>query len=836
MAISRPFAYNPTLQTSGVSAQYGTFSVGFPDISYGTNPGGLKWWDGPDESLGYVIGTSLPTGGRVAPDGTIGNVQFWRTTAFTDSSYITLSNKITGQSFTSTQDASNYFFFNGYWTAYPLTVLFVGGNFTAYSGISNNRIVRLNTDGSYDTSFVIGNGFNVVVRESLIQSDGKIIVGGDFTTYSGISSNNIARLNTNGSYDTSYIVGTGFNGAIVTSSIQSDQKIIFGGQFTTYQGTTRNRIARLNTNGSYDTSFVIGTGFDGVVNTSPIQSDGKIVLGGQFTTYQGTTRNGIARLNTDGSYDTSFIIGTGFNGAIFSSLIQSDGKIIVSGAFSTYSGISSNNIVRLNTNGSYDTSFVVGTGFQSNVNTLALQSDGKIIAGGDFISYSGISRNRIVRLNTDGSYDTSFVIGTGFNGTVSTSSIQSDGKIIVGGTFTSYSGISNNRIARLNTNGSYDSTFNSGTNNLVNSFSIQPDGKTIVGGDFTSYQSNVNRVISLYENGNIRQSFNIGIGFNDIVRTSLIQSDGKIIVGGDFTSYQGTSMNKIVRLNTDGSLDTSFVIGTGFDINSSVDDSIIQSDGKIILCGSFSAYSGVTRRGIVRLNTNGSYDTSFIIGTGFAGSVNTSSIQSDGKIIVGGSFISYSGISSNRIARINTDGSYDTSFVIGTGFDDGILTSSIQSDGKIIVGGFFSSYSGISSNRIARLNTDGSYDSSFVIGTGFIGIVRSSSIQSDGKIIIGGDFTTYQGVTRNRIARLNTDGSYDTSFVIGDGFNNTVSTSSVQSDGKILIGGGFTTYSGISTNKIVRLNTNGSYDTSFTSGNVTNLQQSVVTILIKYFI
>jgi len=118
MATSRPFAYNPTLITIDVLEQYGTLSVGFQYISYGESASGLKWWEGPDEDLGYCIGASLPTGGILAPDGIYGDVTFWRTQTFSDAQFITLANKITGQNFGSSLEAVTFLNDNGYWTSY----------------------------------------------------------------------------------------------------------------------------------------------------------------------------------------------------------------------------------------------------------------------------------------------------------------------------------------------------------------------------------------------------------------------------------------------------------------------------------------------------------------------------------------------------------------------------------------------------------------------------------------------------------------------------------------------------------------------------------------------
>jgi uncharacterized delta-60 repeat protein len=355
--------------------------------------------------------------------------------------------------------------------------------------------------------------------------------------------------------------------------------------------------------------------------------------------------------------------------------------------------------------------------------------------------------------------DPAFNPGTGANGDIRTTAIQSDGKIIIGGEFTSYNETGRNRIARLNTDGSLDAGFNPGT------------------------------------------------GADGIIYTTAIQSDGKIIIGGNFTAYNGTARNRIARLNTDGSLDASFNPGTG--TNGYIATTAIQSDGKIIIGGQFTSYNGTARNYIARLNTDGTLDAGFNPGAGasnqfLATSILTAAIQSDGKIIIGGDFVSYNGTARNRIARLNTDGTLDASFNPGTGANSYILTTAIQSDGKIIIGGAFTSYDGTARNYVARLNTDGILDAGFNPGTGANQFIQTTVIQSDGKIIIGGWFTSYDGTVINRIARLNSDGTLDAGFNPGTGANSTIYTTSLQSDGKIIIGGAFTSYNGTGRNRIAR--------------------------------
>ena len=344
--------------------------------------------------------------------------------------------------------------------------------------------------GTLDPSFNSGTSVNDVILAIAIQNDSKIIIGGNFTAYNGTAINRIARLNSDGTSDATFTPGTGADNIIRTIAIQSDGKIIIGGTFTNYNGSTLNNIARLNSNGTIDVTFTLGTGANSTVNTAVLQGDGKIIIGGDFTSYNGTSRNRIARLNADGTLDATFDPGVGANATVFSTAIQSDGKIVIGGSFSTYNSNTKNFIARINSNGSFDASFA-GTGTNGTIRTIRIQSDGKIFMAGVFNTYDGVARISVARANSDGSLDISFEPGTGANSAVRTSAIQSDGKILIGGEFTSYNTTAINRIARLNSDGSIDATFNTGTgaNNTVWSTAIQSDGRIIIGGMFTTYNS-----------------------------------------------------------------------------------------------------------------------------------------------------------------------------------------------------------------------------------------------------------------------------------------------------------------------------------------------------------
>lgn len=348
-------------------------------------------------------------------------------------------------------------------------------------------------------------------------------------------------------------------------------------------------------------------------------------------------------------------------------------------------------------------------------------------------------------------------------------------------------------------------------NNTVLAVKVQADGNILFGGQFTQYNAiTYNRIVRLLPDGSVDATFSIGTGFNDRVFDIDVQADGKIICVGGFTSYNGTPASKIIRLNADGSIDGTFVYGTGFTIpvifgtTVQVQTVKVIASGKIMVVGAMDNYNGNAINGICRLNTNGSIDGTFSAGgVSVATGEYCTSIaeQVDGKYIVVGNYTTFNGVPKNAILRLNTGGTTDGTFG-GTGFTLGVggtIDVDLQTDGKIVVCGTFSAYSGTSSPNIARINTNGTIDGTFVVGTGFDAPTINAVIYSSGKIVIGGQFTTYQGVTSNRIIKLNSDGSIDTAWNVLGGFaTGEVSSISINASETLLyMGGSFLTFDGV---------------------------------------
>jgi uncharacterized delta-60 repeat protein len=490
-----------------------------------------------------------------------------------------------------------------------------------------------------------------------------------------------------------------------------------------------------------------GTDAQSQVNAVVVQpADNKSIIGGDFSSYNGASRHGIARINIDGQLDTTFDPGDGVSvatGDFISALaLQPDGKVIVAGSFSSFNGHACGNIARLNADGSLDTAFLnkAGAGASGTVRSLVLRGDGTIILGGDFTSYNGIVRNYVARLNADGSLDTTYNPGTALNHSVYALGPAAGTTINVSataaGTDLEYTNIVNvgapsgvltvsydmlaipddMRVYYGNTNTAagtgvliFDTGLVSGTNTVVIPF-----------GPTNGLTANTIEIVMNQGNGTPGT-------FWDFTASVQTFAGDQLIVGGDFTSAGGVpGQDHIARLLGDGSLDATFDPSSG--ANGRVRAIVVQSSGAAVVGGDFTLMNGQTASHIVRLNANGSTDTGFFCGTGTDGGVyhlnyipqtlsTNQTVQGTNivttvttnleTIYVGGPFTEYNGTHRLGFARLNIDGSLDTSF-LDTAYNqfaglprhyyndrpNAVFASAVQSDGNVMIGGSFSQVGG----------------------------------------------------------------------------------------------------------------------------------------------
>ena len=365
-----------------------------------------------------------------------------------------------------------------------------------------------------------------------------------------------------------------------------------------------------------------------------------------------------------------------------------------------------------------------------------------------------------------GEVDTSFSIGTGANGVIFTTKVRTnDNKIYIGGVFDAYNGNSAKRIARLNVTGSFDTTFiTPGTESSVNAIALQPDLKCVIGGDFTFVgNTGSRRLARLNDNGSLDTAFTtkLGTGPDGGVDALALQPDGKILVGGRFLNFNGVARVRLLRLNADGSLDTTFTPGLG--PNQPVVSIQMQPDGKSLVCGNFTSFNGVVRAGIVRLNADGSVDNTFDTGVGATGLVNGAIVQDDGKIIVYGGFNFFNNQPRVKIVRLEANGTIDAAYAQNTAFNSDIRDAELLPSGKLTVVGVFFEINGLSSRSVARLNIDGSHDTGFNPGTGagFLNspnsaAVNASGLDTQGRLVVVGEFRQFNDIPFNFITRVGT--------------------------------------------------------------------------------
>jgi uncharacterized delta-60 repeat protein len=769
---------------------------------------------------------------------------------------------------------------------------------SAITPIYVNHLARLNTDGTLDTTFYPDPSSDVL--GIAIQSNGAMVVGGIFTSFApnnavtGTLRNYIGRVNADGSIDANF--NPSLNQLVNTVTVLPNQHILVGGAFTSLQAsgggppTFFNHVAILDPDGSIDPTFSFGaaTAPTGQVRAFAQQPNGQVIFAGSFSPMDGSNAAYISRLNGDATIDPTFNSGAdgpvnsvavlpsgastviptnsgvwlnpggsvrytysaATNGEIICSAQQADGKLIIGGLFSTFAGVAGlQNIVRLNTDGSVDTSFepsVTGA-----VSAIVIQpADGKIVIGGGFTSVSGVNNAYLARLNTDGSVDSAFSPTPNLQ--VLSLLMLPNGQILVGGDFSQMlpneatTVVSINFLARVNADGTVDSAFNPDINGPVYCLGINASGQYILGGSFTSFTPNLGSTTYNLENlARVNPNGTPDTAFypdpNAAVVVLAVLANGQVIAGGSFTAWEqnanltgvtppavtpGTivSSNYLSRINTDGTVDTTFAPNP----NGPLSALTLQPDGKMLLGGSFSALqpnrTGIPadRSDIARINADGTIDLSFdpslngvadtiaylSDGSLFVGG-NFTTIQVGGAALIGGSFANVGGLPAPNLARLNADGSYDSSF---TSNADGTVNAiTVLPGGAALVGGTFAHVQGNAQANLARLTAGGSFDPTFAPAVN--GPVNAVAVQTNGEYLVGGSFTTAGGVGSPNLARLGPSGSPDATFL--PSVNGTVDAVVAQANGQIVVAGSFTSVGGHPIVGVARLNSNGSVDTSF---------------------
>jgi uncharacterized delta-60 repeat protein len=617
-----------------------------------------------------------------------------------------------------------------------------GGSFWINEGQSPHYVARLSIDGALDKGFNTNDVGGGSITRFIIQPNGKTVfaVGGD-----------IHRLTSGGQLDGAFDIS--FRGGIpYCLGLQGDGKILAGGSFTNVLSGSSwvpcKYLGRFNQDGSLDSTFAPVSGPDSPVMSINLIQDGRIFITGDFTNYDGQPRGHVAILQ---------------GGPLSSPVIDGQPQSQTLSAGQTLSlGV----VARGLPAPSYQW-FFNSTPIQNSTNpVLVLKNARARNAGGYTVTVSnslGITVSDVATvsvtptLTTPGMPDVDFATGDGPNAPVNAIAVQADGKVIISGAFDHVDSVFRKRLARLNTDGSLDSTFDPGTGAgglipvPISAIALQGTN-ILIGGSFNSF-AGVPRggIARLFPDGSIDQSFNAGSNAFSVQR--ILLQGTNVVVGG---------FNFLARLSADGVRDPGYnpVLPPGSDIFALGQ----QSDGRIIA-------------GLSRVNQDGSRDIGFAptlsitndntdcyapIGGGSQGAqLRALCVQPDDKIVIAGRFHRVSGVARNNVARLKADGTVDPTFNPGTGTDSSVQTAVLCADGKILIGGCFNSYNGVTRHGIARINSDGTLDTTFNPGAGIAGsdipIINCLRQARDGRIFVGGLFTQVNGMPRKNFARLQGD-------------------------------------------------------------------------------
>jgi uncharacterized delta-60 repeat protein len=837
--------------------------------------------------------------------------------------------------------------------------ILLGGNFGALNGEPRSRLGRLNSDGGLDASFNPGGGEHVYTL--VPQADGGILVGGMLGMLGGKACAGLGRLNADGTRDTGFAATA--NSSVYCCVAQPDGKIVIGGGFHEVSGQARFHIARLNPDGSLDSAFNPGTsgGSYGDVWTLALQTDGKILVGGDFTILGGQSRAYLGRLNADGSVDATF--DPGASAWVLQLLLNQEGGVVACGHFTNLAGLARNGLGRLNNtepatqhlayNGSTITWLRGGTSaevwrttfdFSTNGTEWVSLGHGTRIEGGwraSAVSVPAGARIRARGFVNSGSWGGSssyvetltggLMIVTEPQGLTNRAGTTASFSVSVSGSSPlSYQWLKNGEplvederttgtcaatlwlkdvlrkdeggysVIVTNSSGSITSivaalgvvdpsvnispanqkripgeevTFNvvaSGTGNL--GYQWRKDGINVAGATAASltltnvqvaeagyYDVIVSNAFGTYAsaagvltvNGATPDAFNptaYSWGAGSPINTMLVQPNGVIIAAGSVTRFEYLLVSGI------GSLSGSSGYAWGYSSTDGEPYALAACGDGVLLGGSFNQVGGLPRRNIARLNQNVSVDSGFnpvverpvrclavqpdgkvlvgwsqealgalgILRLHADGSVDPGfnpilsgtrlgvvALQTDGKILVGGQYTTVNGEERTNLCRLNVDGTLDRTFAPGAGpVGNGVICLAVQADGKILVGGGFSNLGGERrSGSIGRLKADGTLDPSFCASAA--GRVHSLAVQADGKIVVGGDFSTLCGVPRDHLGRLHPDGRLDAAFDPGVGAMSgvfpSISCLTIQPDGRILVAGCFGALAGMGRDNMGRL-------------------------------
>lgn len=635
--------------------------------------------------------------------------------------------------------------------------------------------------GAFDVDDGYAPELDDAVNALAVQPSGHGIVGGEFTSINGVSCARLCRLDAAGQVAAGF-GPTGLNGDVFALLAEPDGSVTVGGAFTEGFGGVRARLLRLNADGSIADSA--GAGVNGTARALARQPDGRLLIGGDFSQIGGSwPSRRIARQLASGSIDTSFLAEV--DGSVLAIALLDDGRIVIGGTFANVSGVARQNLAVLRPNGQVD----FNASFNANgaVRSITRDADGTLVIGGAFTQIDGIALSRLARMTPDGGSVYGLAAAeAGVRATL----VHSDGQLILGGDFLAVDNQPRARLARLDQERQLESTWRAVTGGSVNAIAEQPDGSLLLGGSFTTANGEPrSRLARVNPQGQLERTLIADVDVGRTVRAAVEQADGGLLLGGNFNAIAGQARDRLARLRPDGQLDPTFSPSFSAGVPVTLNGLAALPDGALLVTGNFVSVNGIVRRGLARLDADGSVSSSFAVPSVLTGGpVSGVHASQGGRVYVTGTPLApFSGI-----VRIHPDtGSIDSGFqVSGVRLGEAIRVIE-QPDGRVLVLGP-SRVNEVEHPRfLGRVLADGSPDPSFTAQTGESTIIRAAALQPDGRIMVA---YTEQTSTSGFVRRLRADGGLENDFsAIANG---PIRSIALSADGTLAIGGDFTTVNG----------------------------------------
>nr|WP_294859110.1 T9SS type A sorting domain-containing protein [uncultured Fluviicola sp.] len=706
--------------------------------------------------------------------------------------------------------------------------------------------------GSIDTTFNpndIGFSYNqgkefcntqYGVNDFFVHPNGQITICGGFQFFNGYYRQQAVRLNANHSVDPTFEVNFNTNEmnwtlGVVVMDIQSSGKVIVGGDFletSTGTSTAYRRIARLDSNGNADQTFWTGPNFNDkgtndVVEDIEVLPDDKVLVAGRFSSFGGTPANHLMKMNPDGGLDNTFNIGIGLAGNydfLNRVKVMGNGKIMIAGSFNSWNNLPNTNLVRLNSNGSLDQTFSTGSGPNGFIFAIHELANGKIAIGGDFTSYNNIPCNRFCILNPDGTLDPNYIVGSGFSDAVYAISSDATGNIYVGGNFNTYKGITSPYFVCISSTGAFNNNFVSGFNDKVNVIKAQPDGSILLGGAFYGYNSYaIHSFARILATGAIDTMFNRSSGANnELLGCKALPQKNALIFGRicEFQAYNGTLVpSSIAKIDSVGRLCNNAFIDLPFsDVYTAFVDT---ATNKVLIGGTLEYGTGPPYTALIRTDLNGNLDPTFT--SQIPENISETEIFDIDPVQNNKYLITHQQVNDLFVNRINENGTIDNSFN-QINITNGFTRTTVLSDNRFLVYGDYNTYNSSVATYLACFNEDGTLDFSFNIGTGPNGIIELIKELPNGKLFVSGEFTTWNGSSKPGYVFLNNNGSVANGYSYPLNYTSSqyVKAMEILPSGKLLIG----TVSSANTSdppNLMLLYPNGTIDQNFTGYRTPNV-------------